>query len=100
MEYLLDKNSITLLTTHYDNIGNINGVVHLQVIGLSHMKLEELKSQLKNLQHEKMDLINKFMDYRLRTVDKTKPVPKDALNIARIMGLDERIIERAEKELK
>lgn len=100
VEYLLDKDSITLLTTHYDNIGNIDKVVHLQVIGLSHMKLEELKSQLKNLQQEKMDLINKFMDYRLRTVDKTKPVPKDALNIARIMGLDERIIGKAEKELK
>ncbi|CCQ92733.1 MutS domain V protein [[Clostridium] ultunense Esp] len=100
VEYLLDKDSITLLTTHYDNIGSMDRVVHLQVIGLSHMELEELKKELENIQLEKIDLINRLMDYRLRTVDKTKPVPKDALNIARIMGLDQRIIHRAEKSLE
>ena len=100
VEYLLDKNSITLLTTHYDNIGNMDKVVHLQVIGLSHMELEELKLELKKIQPEKINLINRLMDYRLRTVDKTKPVPKDALNIARIMGLDPKIIHRAEKSLE
>ncbi|MCF6463438.1 MutS-related protein [Clostridium sp. Cult1] len=100
VEYLLDKNSITLLTTHYDNIGNMDKVVHLQVIGLSHMELDELKLELKKIQPEKINLINRLMDYRLRTVDKTKPVPKDALNIARIMGLDPKIIHRAEKSLE
>ena len=100
VKYLLDKNSITLLTTHYDNIGNMDKVVHLQVIGLSHMELEELKLELKKIQPEKINLINRLMDYRLRTVDKTKPVPKDALNIARIMGLDPKIIHRAEKSLE
>ncbi|HSH34725.1 MutS-related protein, partial [Schnuerera sp.] len=97
VEFLLDKNSITMLTTHYDNIGNMDKVVHLQVIGLSNMELEELKSKLKNLDEQKTNIINKFMDYRLRTVDKTKTVPKDALNIARIMGLDPEIIEKAVK---
>ncbi len=100
VKYLLDKNSITLLTTHYDNIGNMDKVVHLQVIGLSHMELDELKLELKKIQPEKINLINRLMDYRLRTVDKTKPVPKDALNIARIMGLDPKIINRAEKSLE
>lgn len=100
VKYLLDKNSITLLTTHYDNIGNMDKVVHLQVIGLSHMELDELKLELKKIQPEKINLINRLMDYRLRTVDKTKPVPKDALNIARIMGLDPKIIHRAEKSLE
>ena len=100
VEYLLNKSSITLLTTHYDNIGNIDRVVHLQVIGLSHMKLEDLKEEFLNLQDGKVDLLNKLMDYRLRTVDKTKQVPKDALNIAKIMGLDPRIVKEAEKTVE
>ncbi len=47
-----------------------------------------------------MEFINRLMDYRLRRVDKTKAVPKDALNIARIMGLNPEIIDIAEKNLE
>lgn len=100
VEYLLEKESITLLTTHYDNIGNMDGVVHLQVIGLSHMELEELKKQLEDISKGELEFINRLMDYRLRRVDKTKAVPKDALNIARIMGLNPEIIDIAEKNLE
>lgn len=100
VKYLLDKNSITLLTTHYDNIGNMDKVVHLQVIGLSHMELEELKKQLEDISKGELEFINRLMDYRLRRVDKTKAVPKDALNIARIMGLNPEIIDIAEKNLE
>lgn len=100
VEYLLEKNSITLLTTHYDNIGNMDRVVHLQVIGLSHMGIGELKKELKDLSEGKLELINRLMDYRLREVGKTKSVPKDAINIARIMGLDKEIIDRAERNLR
>ena len=49
--------------------------------------------------HEKMEIINKYMDYSLRVVEKDTAVPKDALNIARIMGLDEEILKLAEKYL-
>ena len=49
---------------------------------------------------EKMEIINKYMDYRLRVVEKDTLVPKDALNIARIMGLNEEILNLAEGYLK
>lgn len=93
--YLLRKPSITLLTTHYDNIGDMDEVVHLQVVGLSKIDFEELKDLLEG--KEGMDLINQYMDYTLVKVEKTKLVPKDAINIARIMGLDGEIIEMAIK---
>lgn len=99
VEYLRDKNSITLLTTHYDHIGNMDQVIHFQVIGLSNVDLDHLKAQLQNEENE-IDIINKHMDYRLKIVDKTTKVPKEAINIARIMGLDEQIIHRAEKNLE
>ncbi len=95
--YLKDKNSITLLTTHYDNVANLENVVHLQVIGLSKVNIFDLAKEISI--DEKMEIINKYMDYRLRIVEKDTLVPKDALNIARIMGLDEEILNLAEMYL-
>lgn len=97
VEYLKDRQPITLLTTHYDNIANLEGVQHLQVRGLSNVDWEEMLDDI-NLD-EKMDFINKHMDYRLETVGKDETVPRDALNIAKIMGLDDEIIKIAEDYL-
>lgn len=95
--YLIEKQAIALLTTHYDNVADIKDVVHLQVVGLSKIDFDILEKEISK--EDRMDLINKYMDYRLRVVDKTEEVPKDALNIARIMGLNHEILEIAEKYL-
>lgn len=92
--HLLKKPSITLLTTHYDNVANIDEVLHLQVVGLSNLDFDRLKEEIKN--SDGMDIINKHMDYRLKVVEKSKEIPKDALNIAKIMGLDDTILKIAE----
>lgn len=98
VEYLKDKKPITLLTTHYDNIANMDGVKHLQVRGLSDVDFEDI---LENVDiDEKMDFINRHMDYRLESVGKDESVPHDALNIASIMGLDRKIIKIAESYLE
>ncbi|MBC7087822.1 MAG: DNA mismatch repair protein MutS [Tissierellales bacterium] len=98
VEYLKDKNAITVLTTHYDNVADLEEVVHLQVVGLSNLDINKLKDEISL--EEGFGIINKHMDYRLRKVDKDTPIPRDALNIARIMGLNEEIISLAEKNLK
>jgi len=98
VNYLKDKNSITLITTHYDNIADMEDIGHLQVVGLSNIDFEKLKITLEN--YDGTDLINKYMDYRLIEVKNKKEVPRDALNIARLMGLDEDIIKEAEKILE
>src|SRR5690606_22407426 len=87
IKFLKDKNSITLVTTHYDNIADMEGVAHLQVVGLSDIEFEKLNEELKDRELDKMDIINRYMDYRLVEVKSKKEVPKDALNIARLMGL-------------
>ncbi|WP_077369441.1 lysine 5,6-aminomutase reactivase ATPase KamC [Anaerosalibacter sp. Marseille-P3206] len=97
---LKDKDSITLVTTHYDNIANLEGVLHLQVVGLSKIDFDVLDSELKDVDADKMDIINRFMDYRLKVVERTSEVPRDAINIARLMGLEEKIIEDALKILE
>jgi dsDNA-specific endonuclease/ATPase MutS2 len=40
------------------------------------------------------------MDYRLYTVTENREIPKDALNIAKMLGLNDEIIEGAKKYLK
>ncbi|EOD01672.1 MutS-related protein [Caldisalinibacter kiritimatiensis] len=99
VNYLKDKSSITVITTHYDNVANIDKVVHLQVIGLSNVDYERLKEELYTNNKLGIDVISKYMDYRLKRVTTSKEVPKDAINIARLMGLDERILKDAEKIL-
>lgn len=84
-KYLIKKPAITLLTTHYDNVADLEGIQHLQVVGLADLKVEELEDEITG--GDGMEIINKHMDYRLRKVDKTTQIPRDAINIAKIMGL-------------
>ncbi|WP_132994856.1 lysine 5,6-aminomutase reactivase ATPase KamC [Sporanaerobacter acetigenes] len=100
VKFLKDKTSITLITTHYDNIADIDGVEHLQVVGLSKIDFDKLNNELTDKNEDKMDIINKYMDYRLKKVKHKNEVPRDALNIARLMGLDKCIIKDAEKILE
>jgi len=100
VEYLLEKESITVVTTHYDNVANTEGVLHLQVVGLSNADFEELENKIIHSHEDPIEIINSYMDYGLIQVDRNAQVPKDAINIARIMGLDLNIIELAEKNLK
>lgn len=97
VNYLKDKNSISVMTTHYDNVANIDNVHHLQVVGLAKVNIFELAKEIDV--EEKMEIINRYMDYRLRVVDKDTLVPRDALNIARIMGLNIEILNKAEEYL-
>ena len=96
-KYLIEKPAITLLTTHYDNVADLEGIQHLQVVGLSELKVEELEDEI--ISGDGMEIINKHMDYRLRTVDKTTAIPRDAINIAKIMGLKKEILKLAEEIL-
>ncbi len=95
VKYLKDKPAISLITTHYDNVADMEGVQHLQVIGLSELNLDDLTEEIKY--GDGMAIINKYMNYRLRVVDKSTPIPKDAINIARIMGLKKEILKIAEE---
>lgn len=99
VEYLKNRKPITLLTTHYDNIADSKGVNHLQVTGLSTANLDELEEY--ETLDEKMAFINSQMDYRLMPITKSeKEVPRDALNIAEMMGLNREIVNLAKSYLE
>ncbi|NBI06226.1 MutS-related protein [Senegalia massiliensis] len=96
LKYLLEKPSINVITTHYDNIANTKGVVHYQVIGLKNLDFNKLKNESKDIG---IEAISQFMDYRLTKLENIANVPRDALNISKFMGLQDEILDQAEKIL-
>ncbi|HSQ87485.1 MutS-related protein [Romboutsia sp.] len=102
--YFKKFNSISLISTHYDEV-LLDDVDHYQVVGLKNVDFEGLKRQidLKISQNSKckksIDILQENMDYRLEKVNKETKVPKDALNICKLLGLSNEIIEIADKNL-
>lgn len=87
IKYLVQKPCITLITTHFDGLVR-EGIKHLQVKGL------------RNVDYDKVghpDVISDYMDYTLVEIAEETDVPKDAINISRLIGIPEEILEEAER---
>ncbi len=95
VRYLKDKNSITLFTTHFEGITMEEGISHLQVRGLKNVDFKRLLEKIKDGCCG-MELVLENMDYSLERVEGIYEPPKDAINIARLMGLDDIILNWAE----
>lgn len=101
VDYLLEKPYITLITTHFETVTEEEGVRNMQVRGLADADFRKLDSELRYANRkERINIISKYMDYRLYTVEKQGQVPKDALNIAKMLGISQEIIDGAKKYLK
>ena len=101
VDYLVDKPYITLFTTHFETVTETDNVTNLQVVGLANCNFELLNREIQYAnRRERINIISKYMDYRLRKVEENKQVPKDALNIAKMLGISNEIIERAKNYIK
>ncbi|MCD2346420.1 lysine 5,6-aminomutase reactivase ATPase KamC [Clostridium guangxiense] len=92
VKYLGKFDSIVVLSTHYDGVCSFADV-HYQVKGLKNVDISVIKDIEK--EEEFLMLINRYMDYSLEKVEKGTAIPKDALNICTLMGLDNEIINTA-----
>ena len=101
VEYLMEKPYITLMTTHFETVTETEGVIKMQVRGLADVNFTLLNREIQYARRaERINIISKYMDYRLYRVEKQGEVPKDALNIAKMLGISSEIIERAKKYIK
>ncbi len=89
VSYLMKKPNITLITTHFDGLVR-KGVKHLQVKGLRNVDYDNIGNP---------DAIPQYMDYTLIEIKGDTVVPKDAINISRLIGVPEEILSEAEKIL-
>jgi hypothetical protein len=70
------------------------------VRGLSGANFDKLYREIAHANRkERIEIISKYTDYRLERVDKMEKVPKEALNIAKMLGVYDEIIEGAKKYL-
>ncbi|PID67370.1 MAG: hypothetical protein CR959_00580 [Fusobacteriales bacterium] len=94
-KYLNNKESISIITTHFDSVIS-EGMKHYQVVGLQNLDFEELKNRI-IASSNSMELIQEHMDFSLKESQDMK-VPKDAYNIAKLIGLDDEISEMIQYE--
>ena len=99
-DYLKQQPFIALITTHFETVTEDKDVVNMQVTGLANADFDRLDKELRYAnRRERINIIQKYMDYRLTRVDNNKEIPKDALNIAKMLGIDANIIEKAKQYL-
>lgn len=84
--------STTVITTHFDGLADEKDVLHLQVKGLKDVDFEDLKI---NMTSKHIELIHEWMDYGLQVIEGPEMVPKDAISVAKLMGLNDGILEDA-----
>lgn len=94
--YLNEKNSISLLTTHFDGIAPCAGA-HYQVTGLKNVDMQKLRAEAAASGGEGFDLLSRHMDYSLYRVEQAENCPRDALNICRFLSLDGEIMQMIEE---
>ncbi|KAF0196293.1 MAG: DNA mismatch repair protein MutS domain-containing protein [Bacillota bacterium] len=92
VEHLHEQPSLSLLTTHYDRLADLPGVAHWQVIGLSQVHGNELQEYLSS---DSLQELSELMDYRLSRVESPRAIPREALRVARYLGLPDSVLQRA-----
>lgn len=93
--FLNSKESISLMTTHFDGIVNSN-MNHYQVVGLKNIDFEKLKRNME-LNKNSLGIFQEHMDYRLEKTTDFR-VPKYAYNIATLLGVEKNFLEILKKE--
>ncbi len=97
INYLKSKSSISVVTTHFDGLADDEDITHLQVRGLSEVDFDHFKID-RNKFH--LEALHNLMDYRLKVIEGPEEVPKDAINISKVIGVDENILKDARRILE
>lgn len=93
-KYLTKFHSVSLISTHYDGVAQDN-MEHYQVMGLKNVDFNALKCKIDLNKTHSVEIIQEYMEYKLEKVSKENKVPKDALNIAVLLGLEKEIVDIA-----
>jgi DNA mismatch repair protein MutS2 len=95
-KYLNIHASISLISTHYDGVAE-EAMTHYQVVGLKNINFNLLKAKIDLNKMKSIDIIQEHMEYRLEKVSVEDEVPKDALNISVLLGLQDEVIDIAKE---
>jgi len=88
--YMKDFDSFSIMATHYDGVVD-DLTPHYQVVGLKNIDFDNLKRKIDLNNQNSISLIQKHMDYSIEKIHSNFEVPKDALNVATLIGIDENL---------
>lgn len=94
VKYFGKKDAVSVFTTHYDGVAEFASA-HYQVVGLKNMDRE--KAAMKLAEGGGTEAIERFMDYGIYRVSGMDPVPREALVICELLGLDDEIMTYIEE---
>lgn len=98
IEYLSERPFVSLITTHYDGVNDSKNAKNMQVTGLANADFKKFDKEIRHANRkERIEIVGKYMDYTLRDLAKNEKVSKDAINIAKMLGINEEIINNAKK---
>jgi len=87
------------LSTHFMNIISFDNLSFYKMKGLNYLEYKKYYTENKMELSERIKIINSFMDFQVE-LDNAKTNVYDAINVAEILGLDSKIIEKAKCMLK
>ena len=93
VEALRARHAFALVATHFDGVAAAAGVPHLRIAGLRERALGPLD---RDDLDAALDAINAAMDYRVVAATEAAAV-SDALALARLLGLDDEVVTRAQQ---
>lgn len=88
---------LLVVSTHFESLVE-EGMTHFQVRGLKDVDFDALASEIEVDREASLSRIRKSMNFRLEEVEAGEDVPRDALRISELLGLDPTLIEEI-KEL-
>lgn len=97
IEHLCKMPVDAVFTTHLDGLTSMKHMTHYQVIGISGADLKAIKDQMMS---GGVEILHQQMDYRLKKELSNKEIPKEAIRVSELLGLQQEIIDRARALLK
>jgi hypothetical protein len=91
VEAVRARGTLALVATHFDGVAEAAGVPHLRIAGLRAETLDAVRASDLDAA---LDAINAAMDYRIVDAH-ARETDSDALALARLLGLDESVVDRA-----
>jgi len=98
-KYLNTKTSMSLMTTHYDNIA-CDEFAQYQVAGLADLDFDKLSARIAAGASSGVELIAAQMDYRLIRISGESKAPREAINICRLLGIEGDVMDAIMEEYR
>lgn len=92
VEYLNSRPGFAVAATHYDGVSRHAGR-HYRIVGLRDMDPAALEKELSTSSLPGPEIIARHMDYGLYPCAPDEPCPREALDICRLLGLGDEVMD-------